>query len=142
MNEHHPLDDAPSSRSTRNILGALRDNAQRLITHELAAAKQELIDGVKQQVSGVVLLLVAALVSLPFILFLGAAAALALTLLLPAWLAWLSVAGVFFVLMLGLLLVGKKRLAVKPSANRTVTETKAAIDALNRAVSRTQTDQP
>lgn len=139
MSDHQPVGDDPSRRSTKRLLGAVRDNAQRLITHEFAAAKQELLDGVKQQVSGAVLLAIAALISLPFVLFLGAAAALALTLVLPAWLAWLSVSGVFLLLMVVLLLVGKRRLAVKPSANRTVTEAKAAFDRVNQAVNRSET---
>lgn len=141
MSDHQPVGDNPSGRSTKSLFGAIRDNVQGLINHEIAAAKRELLDGVKQQVSGAALLAVAALISLPFILFLGTAAALALTLVLPAWLAWLCIAGVFLLIMLILLAVGKNRLAVKPNANRTVTEAKAAFDAVNRAVSRTETDR-
>jgi len=140
VSAHEPPSPDSTARSTRSLLGSVKDNVQGLIAHELAAAKQELIDGVKQQVSGVAMLLIAALMSLPFILFLGTAAALALATVLPAWLAWLILSGILLLLVLLLLLVGKKRFTTTVHATQTIAETKAAFTQVSRAVSRPETD--
>jgi branched-subunit amino acid transport protein len=136
-----PGHDAPQGRSTRSILSAVKDNVQGLIAHELAAAKRELVDGVKQQLSGAVLFLAAAVMALPLLLFIGTAAALGLSTVMPDWAAFLTVAGVFAALILILVLVGKKRLATTPQPTQTIAETKTVVQTLSRAVNRPETDR-
>jgi hypothetical protein len=134
-----PDDPNGSRRSTRSLLGAVRDNVQHLIAHELAQAKRELVDGVKKQLSGVVLGLAAAFTGILAVVFAATAAAFALTAVMPHFAAWLTVAAGLFVLTVLLATIAKKRLATPPNAAQTLAETKATFTQLSQSMTRDET---
>lgn len=139
MSEHDATNPFPR-RSTRSLLSAVRDNLQALIAHEIAQAKQELLDGVKRQASGAALLFGAAFCAVLFVLFLLTTIALALSTAVAAWLAWLIVTAALGLITLILIAIGKRRLTQPPQAPQTLTETKAAFTQMSDAVKRPETE--
>lgn len=98
-----------SERSTASLVKDVVTGTQTLVRHELQLAQAELMEGLtaKGQAAGAAG--AAGMVGLYVVGFLGLAGGAALGLVLPAWAAWLIVAGVFLVLLIGLLLFARSR---------------------------------
>lgn len=128
------------TRSTRRLIGQLRDNVKNLVAYEISQAKHEVVAGVKQQLSGAVLLVVAAGLTLISLLFFSVAAAVALTQVMPDWAAWLTVAGTTLLLAVIFVVIGKKRVARTPSATTAVNDAKRAFSTLSHSVTQQKTD--
>ena len=116
----------PDPRSTLDLVRDIAAESQTLIRKEVELAKQEVLEAVKSKVMAVAALAAAGLFGLFVLLFVALAAAAALDLVLPAWVAALIVAGGFLLLAAPAALLGIKRMkapSLKPEETvRTVKE--------------------
>jgi hypothetical protein len=116
-----PEDDRPISEVVTSLLA----NGQALATKELELAKHELAEVVRDKAIAIGLVVFAAILGLFILGFVGVTTAVALSLVLPAWAAWLIVTGLYLLAAVALVLVAV-RLLKRPAFART----KASIDEL------------
>ena len=116
---------AEDHRPTSEVLTSLLANGQELAVKEFELAKHELSDVVRDKAIAVGLAVFAAILGLFILGFIGVTAAVALSLVLPAWAAWLIVTGLYLLVAVALVLVAV-RLLKRPAFART----KASIDEL------------
>ncbi len=121
-----PTDAPPGDgRETSEVLTSLFANGQALVSKELELAKHELSEVVRDKAIAVGLMVGAAIFALFLLGFIGVTGAVALSLVLPAWAAWLIVTTIYLLIAVVLVLVGVKLLQ-RPAFART----KASIDEL------------
>lgn len=98
-----------NTRATAELVKDVISGTQSLVRLELDLARAELMEGLaaKGQAAGAAA--AAGMLGLYVLGFLGLAGGAALAIVLPTWAAWLIVAGVFLVILVGLLLFAKKR---------------------------------
>ena len=116
-----PGDDRPTSE----VMTSLFANGQALVSKEFELAKHELSEVVRDKAIAVGLAVFAAILGLFILGFIGVTGAVALSLVLPAWAAWLIVTGIYLLIAVVLVLVAIKLLK-RPAFART----KASIDEL------------
>lgn len=119
--EHPPGD----PRETSEVLTSLVANGQALVAKEFELAKHELTEVVRDKAIAVGLMVGAAIFGLLLLGFIGVTAAVALSLVLPAWAAWLIVTTIHLLIAVVLVLVAVKLLQ-RPAFART----KASIEEL------------
>lgn len=124
-NPGEPTVDGDDHRPTSEVLTSLLANGQALATKEFELAKHELSELVRDKAIAIGLVLFAAILGLFILGFIGVTAAVALSLVLPAWAAWLIVTGIYLLVAVVLVLVAL-RLLKRPAFART----KASIDEL------------
>lgn len=107
-------------RPTSEVVTSLVANGQALITKELELAKHELSEVVRDKAIAIGLAVFAAILGLFILGFIGVTAAVALSLVLPAWAAWLIVTGLYVLAAVVLVLVAV-RLLKRPAFARTKT---------------------
>lgn len=117
--------DADDRRPTSEVVTSLFANGQALAAKELELAKHELSELVRDKAIAIGLAVFAAILGLFILGFIGVTAAVALSLVLPAWAAWLIVTGLYLLVAVVLVLVAV-RLLKRPAFART----KASIDEL------------
>ncbi len=116
---------APSNtRATAELVKDVISGTQSLVKHELDLAKAELMEGLSAKGQAAGAAGAAGMLGLYVLGFLGLAGGAALAIVLPAWAAWLIVAGVFLVILIGLLLFARKRSA---SASLSPVRTKTRV---------------
>jgi hypothetical protein len=120
-----PPPTAPSGRSTADLVKDVLAGTQTMVRQELELARLELMEGVaaKGQAAGAGA--AAGVLALYVVGFLGLAGGAALSQVVPAWLAWLIVAGVFLLLTALAGLVARARARSAPLG---VDKTKASIE--------------
>ena len=116
---------AEDLRPTSEVLTSLLANGQELAVKEFELAKHELSDVVRDKAIAIGLAVFAAILGLFILGFIGVTTAVALSLVLPAWAAWLIVTGLYLLVAVVLVLVAV-RLLKRPAFART----KASIDEL------------
>lgn len=104
----------PDQRSTAFVVKDIVDGTQTLVRQEIALAQAELMEGLSAKAQAVGLGAAAGVLALFVVGFLGMAGGAALSLVLPAWAAWLIVAGVFLVFLVIFLLVARSRMRAAP----------------------------
>lgn len=117
------------ARSTTQIVKDATANVQTIIRKELELAKIEIQEGVQQQMMGAGLFAVAGVLGLFVLAFAGVTGAVALQNVLEPWAAWLVVTGIFLLLMVLLVLVGKRilgRASASPEQTKTSIEENVA----------------
>lgn len=112
-------------RPTSEVLTSLLANGQALATKEFELAKHELSELVRDKAIAIGLAVFAAILGLFILGFIGVTAAVTLSLVLPAWAAWLIVTGLYLLVAVVLVLVAV-RLLKRPAFART----KASIEEL------------
>jgi hypothetical protein len=112
-------------RSTSEVVTSLLANGQALAAKELELAKHELAEVVRDKAIAIGLAVFAAILGLFILGFIGVTTAVALSLVLPAWAAWLIVTGLYLLAAVVLVLVAV-RLLKRPAFART----RASIDEL------------
>lgn len=115
---------AEQPRSTADILKDATANLQTIVRKEVELAKLEIQEGVQQQMAGAGMFAAAGVLALFVLGFAGVTAAVALQNVLEPWAAWLIVTGVFLLLAVVLVLVGKR---VISRANPSPEQAKASI---------------
>lgn len=113
-------------RATSEVIASLITNTQGLVRTEVELAKLEIAEIVKAKAIAIGLVLVAALLGLFILAFIGVTGANALMLVLQPWAAWLIVTGIYILLAVVLVLVAL-RLLKKPTMPE---RTKAELDDL------------
>lgn len=116
-----PVDDRPNSEVVTSLLA----NGQALIAKEIELAKHELREMVREKALAIGLAAAAALLFLFVLGFVGVTGAVALSLVLPAWAAWLIVTGIYLLGAVIAILIAL-RLLKRPA----FTQTKDSIDQL------------
>lgn len=113
-----------NARATAELVKDVISGTQSLVRYELGLARAELMEGLaaKGQAAGAAG--AAGMLGLYVLGFLGLAGGAALAIVLPTWAAWLIVAGIFLVILVGLLLFAKKR---SDSASLSPVRTKARV---------------
>jgi hypothetical protein len=104
----------PDPRSTALVVKDIVDGTQTLVRQEIALAQAELMEGLAAKGQAVGLSAAAGVLALFVVGFLGMAGGAALSLVLPAWAAWLIVAGVFLLFLVIFLLVARSRMRAAP----------------------------
>lgn len=104
----------PDPRSTALVVKDIVDGTQTLVRQEIALAQAELMEGLAAKGQAVGLGAAAGVLALFVVGFLGMAGGAALSLVLPAWAAWLIVAGVFLLFLVIFLLVARSRMRAAP----------------------------
>jgi uncharacterized membrane protein YqjE len=112
-------------RSTSEVVTSLVANGQALVNKELELAKHELSEVVRDKAIAIGLVIFAAILGLFILGFIGVTTAVALSLVLPAWAAWLIVTGLYILAAVVLVLIAV-RLLKRPAFART----KASIEEL------------
>ncbi len=121
-----PADAPPGDdRETSEVLTSLFANGQALVTKEFELAKLELTEVVRDKAIAVGLMVGAALFGLFLLGFIGVTVAVALSIVLPPWAAWLIVTVAYLLIAVVLVLVAVQ-LFKRPAFART----KASIDEL------------
>ena len=120
-----PGTSGPDDRPTSEVVTSLFANGQALAAKEFELAKHELSELVRDKAIAIGLAVFAAILGLFILGFIGVTAAVALSLVLPAWAAWLIVTGLYLLVAVVLVLVAV-RLLKRPAFART----KASIDEL------------
>ena len=113
-------------RPTSEVIASLITNTQGLVRTEVELAKLEIAEIVKAKAIAIGLVLVAALLGLFILAFIGVTGANALMIVLEPWAAWLIVTGVYILLAVILVLVAL-RLFKKPTVPE---RTKAELEDL------------
>jgi hypothetical protein len=98
-------------KATAALVKDVLGGTQSLVRGELELARLELMEGLQAKGQAAGAAGAAGMLGLYVLGFLGLAGGAALALVLPTWAAWLIVAGVFLIILLGLLLFAKKRSA-------------------------------
>ena len=116
----------PEQQSTMGLVRSIATDTSTLVRKEVELAKQELTVAVRSRVVGAVGLATAGMFGLIVVIFLGAAAAAALDLVVDPWLSRLIVAGGFLLLAAIAAMVGIQKMKKPPIApeetKRTVKE--------------------
>ena len=99
-------------RSLREIIGGVADDAQHLVRGEIALARVELAEKLTSAVTGLIWVIIGLLFGFSALVILMIAAAAALTIVLPAWLASLIVAAIAVVIGLIAIRVGMRMLSI------------------------------
>jgi hypothetical protein len=107
---HAPPDPRPTALVVKDIV----DGTQTLVRQEIALAQAELMEGLAAKGQAVGLSAAAGVLALFVVGFLGMAGGAALSLVLPAWAAWLIVAGAFLLVLVIFLLVARSRMRAAP----------------------------
>jgi uncharacterized membrane protein YqgA involved in biofilm formation len=100
----------PSARSVGGLFSDLTQNVMLLLRQEVALAKVEILGKFGQVGAGAGLLAAAGLLAFAGLLYLMAAAMMGLTVVLPDWVAALSVGGAVVLIAIILALVGRAKL--------------------------------
>jgi uncharacterized membrane protein YqjE len=108
-----------TKRPIGGIVSSIVEGVRSLIRKEVELAKIELTDALSVRAKGIALMATAAVLGLFALGFLAAGGAAALDLVLPRWAAELIVGGVFLVLMLIFLLVGRGAMKTAPTPRKT-----------------------
>ena len=116
-----PVDDRPNSEVFTSLLA----NGQALVAKEIELAKHELREVVREKAIAIGLVIAGALLLLFVLGFVGVTGAVALSLVLPAWAAWLIVTGIYLLGAVIAILIAL-RLLKRPA----FTQTKDSIDQL------------
>ena len=95
------------AKGTGALVKDIVGGTQSLVRGELELARLELMEGLQAKGQAAGMAGAAAMLGLYVLGFLGLAGGAALTLVLPAWAAWLIVAGVFLLLLVVLLLMAR-----------------------------------
>src|SRR5437764_5141245 len=118
--------DGDDARSTPELIKAVAGDTATLVRKEVELARQEIVEALVARAKAAGALGAAGAMGLFAFLFLAVAGALALAIVLPAWAAFLIVAGVFLVLAGGSAAFGIFRMKRPPMApeetKRTVKE--------------------
>lgn len=101
-------------RATASVVKDIVGGTQTLVRQELKLAQAELMEGLSAKGQAAGLAGAAGMLGLFVIGFLGLAGGAALSLVLPAWAAWLIVAGAFLLLLVILLLVARSKAGSAP----------------------------
>jgi hypothetical protein len=112
------VEGAPEERSTAALLSDLVDETVLLVRQELVLFRTELLQNLTRAGYGVIALAIAVVFVVGGWCTLLAAATLALSLLVPPWLAALLVAAINFFAAAGLVILGRRRLRVRALAPR------------------------
>lgn len=116
----------PGKQSTIGLMRSIANDTSTLVRKEIELARQELADVLKARVLGLAAFGAAAVFGLLLVIFLGAAAAAALDLVVARWLSRLIVAGGFLFMALVAAMVGLRKMKKPPMApeetKRTVKE--------------------
>jgi Putative Actinobacterial Holin-X, holin superfamily III len=119
-------DGAQDARSTPELIKAIASDTATLVRKEVELARQEILEALVARAKGAAALGAAGVMGLYLLLFLAVAGALGLAIVLPAWAAFLIVAGVFLVIAGGATAFGLSRIKRPPMApeetKRTVKE--------------------
>jgi hypothetical protein len=119
-------DVADDARSTPELIKAVAGDTATLFRKEVELARQEIVEALVARAKAAGALGAAGVMGLFMLLFLAVAGALGLAIVLPAWAAFLVVAGVFLVLAGGAAAFGMFRMKRPPMApeetKRTVKE--------------------
>lgn len=115
-----PATDQP--RATALLVKDVIAGTQTLVRQELELARLELMEGVQAKGRAAGAAGAAGMLGLYVVGFLGLAAGAALGEVLPAWAGWLIVAGVFLLLLIGLLLFARSQARAAPLAPVQTTE--------------------
>ena len=102
------------NRPTASVVKDVVGGTQTLVRQELQLAQAELMEGLAAKGKAAGFAGAAGMLGLFVIGFLGLAGGAALTLVLPAWAAWLIVAGAFLLLLVILLLVARAQAGSAP----------------------------
>lgn len=113
MVDRAPVVAPMKDRGIAGLFSDLAREASRLVRQEIALAKAECVDRVVRLGAGAVVLTVGGAILFASLFAFGAAAILALALVLPAWAASLIVGGVTFCVGLGLVLKGRHDMAAR-----------------------------
>ena len=108
-----PADTGGDQRSTTEVLASLIANLQALLKTQLELLKLEIGNIARDKAVAIGLFVGAGLFSLFVLVFAGVTGAAALSLVLPAWAAWLIVTGAYLLVGVVLALLGL-RLAKRP----------------------------
>lgn len=111
-------------RGTASLVKDIVGGTQSLVRGELTLARLELMAGLQAKAQAAGAAGAAGMLGLYVLGFLGLAGGAALSLVMPAWAAWLVVAGVFLVILVGLLLFARSR---SNSASLSPDRTKARL---------------
>lgn len=104
------------ARPTATVVKDIVVGTQTLVRQELELARLELIEGLATKGQAAGLAGAAGMLGLYVVGFLGLAAGAGLSLVMPAWAAWLVVAGALLLVMVVLLLVARSRATAAPIA--------------------------
>lgn len=115
---------AHDDRGTATLVKDVVGGTQSLVRGELALARLELMEGLQAKAQAAGAAGAAGMLGLYVLGFLGLAGGAALSLVLPAWAAWLVVAGVFLVILVALLLFARSK---SNSASLSPDRTKARL---------------
>jgi hypothetical protein len=109
-----------SDLSIGELVRSIAGDTATLVRKEIQLARQEMTETVTGKARGAVAFAAAGILALIALVFLGAAGAAALDLVLPRWASRLIVAGVFLVAMAVLIAAGARLMSrTKVTANRT-----------------------
>jgi uncharacterized membrane protein YqjE len=108
-----------AKRPIGGIVSSIVEGMRSLIRKEVELAKIEITEALSVRAKGIAFMAVAAVLGLFALAFLAAGGAAALDLVLPRWAAELIVGGVFLVLMLIFLLVGRGAMKGAPTPRKT-----------------------
>jgi membrane protein len=100
----------PRDLSTVGLVGRVAGDAGTLVRKEIELARQEITEGITARLKGAAAFAAAAVMGLFLLGFMAAAGAAALDLVMPLWAALLIVAGVFLLLALVAVLLGRARM--------------------------------
>ena len=132
----NPAPPADDQRPTSEIVASLIANLQALLKTQFELLKLELTGIARDKAVAIGLFIGAGVLSLFVLAFAGVTVAAALTLVLPAWAAWLIVTGLYLLVGVILALVGA-RLAKRPvKPERTQQELEALKDWAQEQVQR------
>lgn len=106
--------DAGANRATAALVKDVVGGTQTLVRGELQLARLELMEGLQTKGQAAGAAGAAGMLGLYVLGFLGLAGGAALGEVVPAWAAWLIVAGVFLVLLVVLLLLARSRARAAP----------------------------
>jgi hypothetical protein len=119
-------DGADDARSTPELIKAIAGDTATLVRKQVELARQEIVEALVARAKAAGALGAAGAMGLFMLLFLAVAGALGLAIVLPAWAAFLIVAGVFLTLAAGAAVFGMLRMKRPPMApeetKRTVKE--------------------
>lgn len=102
-------------RPTPEVVHSLVDNTQLLVKKEIELAKLEIKEIVTARLMGAAFAVVAGVLGLYLLAFLGVTGAKALELVVAPWLAWLLVSAVVLLLITVLLLLARRRFVSPPT---------------------------